>query len=90
MHAVTTPEDVAYVFQIADFPFSDPNDTPSNALSAVVISTLPASGTLRAIRIAGGGGPGHSGRKHHGRQPELHHAPERQRSALRELHLPRA
>ncbi len=43
---MTTNEDVAYVFQAVDFSLSDPNDVPPNSLSAVVISTTPASGTL--------------------------------------------
>src|SRR5262249_2184177 len=47
-NTVTTPEDTAYVFKVADFPFTDPNDSPANALAAVKISTLPsaAAGTL--------------------------------------------
>ena len=41
---VTTLEDTAYTFASADFGFSDPNDSPANALSAVKITTLPAAG----------------------------------------------
>ena len=44
--SVTTPANTAYTFQVSDFPFSDPNDTPANTLLAVKIATLPTSGTL--------------------------------------------
>ena len=43
---ITTNEDTAYTFSAADFGFSDPGDTPANAFSAVVITTLPSGGTL--------------------------------------------
>ncbi len=43
---VTTPEGTDYVFAAADFGFSDTHDTPPDDLSAVVIATLPAAGTL--------------------------------------------
>ena len=49
---VTTPEDTPYVFAVADFGFSDPSDTPANALLAVRIATLPAVGTLRNNGVA--------------------------------------
>ena len=39
-------EDTTYTFVVADFGFSDPNDTPANNLLAVEIATLPATGTL--------------------------------------------
>src|SRR5262249_49227742 len=49
-------EDTAYTFAAADFGFTDPNDAGSNsganALNAVVITTLPASGTLRDNGVA--------------------------------------
>ena len=45
-NTVTTLENVAYTVQTADFGFSDPNDTPANALLAVKITTLPTAGTL--------------------------------------------
>ena len=45
-NTVTTLEDTAYTFKTADFGFSDPNDTPANTLKAVVITTVPAAGTL--------------------------------------------
>src|SRR5207244_2120856 len=44
--AVTTAEDTTYTFVAADFPFSDPNDSPANGLDAVKITTLPATGSL--------------------------------------------
>ena len=43
---VTTNEDTGYAFQVADFGFSDPNDSPANALLAVKIATLPVAGSL--------------------------------------------
>src|SRR5262249_23032067 len=53
-NTVTTPEDTAYVFKVADFPFTDPNDSPANALAAGKINGLPsaAAGTLPATGIA--------------------------------------
>ena len=45
-NTITTSEDTAYTFAAADFGFTDPNDTPANALTAVRISTLPGAGTL--------------------------------------------
>src|SRR5205823_6321370 len=44
--AVVTLEDTAYGFKTLDFGFSDPTDTPPNSLSAVIITSLPTSGTL--------------------------------------------
>ena len=44
---ITTLEDTAYTFFAADFGYSDPNDTPPNALLAVKITTLPAAGALK-------------------------------------------
>ena len=43
---VTTLEDTAYTFASADFGFTDPNDSPANALTAVKITTIPGAGTL--------------------------------------------
>src|SRR5260370_6405524 len=44
---LTTNEDTAHVFTVADFGFSDPQDNPSpNALQAVHIDTLSGSGSL--------------------------------------------
>jgi hypothetical protein len=45
---VTTPEDQAVGFSVANFGFSDANDSPKpNSLLAVVITSLPTSGTLK-------------------------------------------
>src|SRR5579862_8331962 len=46
--AVTTNEDTPYVFQLSDFPFADPNDSPANSLASVVITSLtqPQGSTL--------------------------------------------
>ncbi len=43
---VTTLENVAYTFKAADFPLTDPNDSPANSLLAVRISSLPSAGKL--------------------------------------------
>ena len=43
---VSVNEDGTYAFAVSDFGFSDPNDTPSDALAAVKISSLPLAGTL--------------------------------------------
>ena len=45
-NTVTTLEDTAYTFGVADFGFSDPNDNPPNSLLAVKITTLPTAGTF--------------------------------------------
>ena len=50
--SVTTAEDTSKVLGVADFGFTDPNDSPANALAAVKITTLPASGTLLLNGIA--------------------------------------
>src|SRR5262249_16884687 len=44
-NTVTTLEDTPYVFSVADFGFSDPNDSPPNNFSAV-FTTMPTAGTL--------------------------------------------
>jgi hypothetical protein len=51
-NSVTLLEDAQYTFTVADFGFSDPNDTPANVLQSVVISTLPATG---ALQLSGAG-----------------------------------
>src|SRR5262249_52939986 len=45
-NTVTIVEDNSYTFTVADFGFSDPNETPADAFLAVRISSLPAAGTL--------------------------------------------
>src|SRR5262249_38070663 len=49
---ITTLEDTAYTFAVADFGFSDTVDVPGNALSAVKIGTLPSAGTLTNNGVA--------------------------------------
>ncbi len=49
---VTTLEDTAYVFALANFGFTDPNDTPANGFLAVSIATLPAVGVLQLDGVA--------------------------------------
>jgi hypothetical protein len=43
---VTTNEDTAYTFTVANFGFTDPNDSGANTLLAVKITTVPAVGSL--------------------------------------------
>ena len=45
-NTVSTSEDTPRAFTIADFGFTDPNDSPANAVLSVIIATLPAAGTL--------------------------------------------
>ena len=51
-NTVTTNEDTAYVFTTIDFGFSDPGDTPANALLAVKVTTLPGAGALTLNGVA--------------------------------------
>ena len=49
---ITTNEDTDYIFTAVDFGFSDPNDSPANALAAVEITTLATNGTLKLNGVA--------------------------------------
>ncbi|HUL07993.1 MAG TPA: tandem-95 repeat protein, partial [Candidatus Acidoferrum sp.] len=49
---VATNEDTAYTFTTADFGFSDAKDSPSNALLAVHIDSLPGAGQLLLSGVA--------------------------------------
>ncbi|MEZ5902941.1 MAG: hypothetical protein R3D88_06500 [Alphaproteobacteria bacterium] len=49
---LTTLEDTPYNFDATDFSFTDVNDTPSNNLQSVVITTLPANGILELSGVA--------------------------------------
>ena len=46
-NTVTTNEDTAHTFTAAEFGFTDPNDTPANALAAVKITTVATDGKLK-------------------------------------------
>ncbi|WP_374590204.1 DUF4347 domain-containing protein [Aquabacterium sp.] len=48
----TMLEDASYTFSAADFGFTDPQDPTPNALLGVVISSLPAAGTLTVSGVA--------------------------------------
>ncbi len=50
-NTITIAENGTYVFQTADFGFSDPN-TPPNAFQAVEITTLPTQGALTDNGVA--------------------------------------
>src|ERR1043166_3334299 len=43
---VTLLEDATYTFATTNFGFSDTSDSPTNALLAIKVSTLPAAGSL--------------------------------------------
>ncbi len=53
---VTVLEDHAFAFSPSDFGFSDPGDSPANALMAVEITTLPLAGvlTLNGVAVTAG------------------------------------
>jgi hypothetical protein len=44
--SVTISEDASHTFSGGSFGFTDPNDSPANALASVVITTLPGAGSL--------------------------------------------
>jgi hypothetical protein len=44
---IVAMKNARYVFSLADFGFSDPQDKPANAFAAVVIERVPARGILR-------------------------------------------
>lgn len=44
---VTALEDASYTFALADFGFSDPNDSPANSFAGVKITTLLGQGALK-------------------------------------------
>src|SRR5438105_4811683 len=45
-NTITTNEDTAHTFTALEFGFTDPNDSPANALAADQITTLPSAGSL--------------------------------------------
>ena len=49
---VATTEDTAFSLTVADFGFSDPNDSPGDGLVAVTITSLPTNGTLLLNGVA--------------------------------------
>jgi VCBS repeat-containing protein len=51
-HIVTINEDSSHTFAAADFGFTDPNDTPADTFTGVVITTLPAGGNLTDNGVA--------------------------------------
>jgi hypothetical protein len=55
-NTVSTALNTAHVFTAGEFGFSDPNDTPANALQAVKITTTPAAGSLtdNGVTVAAG------------------------------------
>jgi hypothetical protein len=51
-NTVTALEDAQYTFAAADFGFTDPNDSPANALTAVTITTIPGAGSVTLFAVA--------------------------------------
>src|SRR4029079_16397017 len=51
-NTITTNEDTPYTLSAANFGFTDPNDSPANALLAVEITTLPSNGVLTLDNVA--------------------------------------
>jgi Ca2+-binding RTX toxin-like protein len=43
---ITLNENTPYTFSVADFGFTDPNDSPANVFQSVMITALPIDGTL--------------------------------------------
>ncbi len=43
---ITITENTPYTFSVADFGFTDPNDSPANGFQSVTITALPLDGTL--------------------------------------------
>jgi hypothetical protein len=89
-NTVTTNEDTSYVFAAEDFGFTDPSDSPANALTAVKISTIPGAGSLTLSGVAVTAGQSDHGGQHQLRQLEVRPGRQCQRRGLRELHLPGA
>jgi Ca2+-binding RTX toxin-like protein len=54
-NTVTGSEDDPYVFTLADFGFTDPNDSPANGFNAISVITFPGQGTL-FLDVDGPGG----------------------------------
>src|SRR5690606_24794610 len=51
-NTITINEDGSHTFALADFGFSDSNDSPENSLLAVLITTVPANGSLTLDGVA--------------------------------------
>ncbi|MBS0507801.1 MAG: DUF4347 domain-containing protein, partial [Proteobacteria bacterium] len=51
-NTVAMPQNQSYTFGVADFGFSDPNDSPANSLQAVKITTTPGAGSLTRNGVA--------------------------------------
>lgn len=45
-NTISLDEDSSHTFSASEFGFSDPNDTPADTFTGVVITTLPGAGTL--------------------------------------------
>ena len=85
---VTASEDTNYVFSAADFGFTDPSDSSApNALAAVRIATLPATGTLLNNGVAGRCRRFRFRRRHRGGSTGIRPGGQHQRRRLCQLHL---
>ena len=89
-NTVTALEDTAYTFAAVDFGFTDSNDSPANALTAVKIATIPGAGSLTDNRRGGKRRSAGERGQHRRGQLEVHPGRQCQRCGLRQLHLPGA
>ncbi len=85
---ITTNEDTAHAFTTAEFGFTDPNDSPADALAAVKITTLPVAGTLRTNGTPVSAGQDISAAAITGGDLTFTPAIERERDVLCVVHLP--
>lgn len=49
---ITLNEDTAQIIAASDFGFTDPNDSPANTLSNVIVTSLPRAGSLTLNNVA--------------------------------------
>ena len=89
-NTVTTLEDTQYTFAAVDFGFTDPNDSPANALAAVQDHDRTGSWQLDPVRRCGDSGSKHQRSEHQLGQLEVRAGGQRKWHRLRELHVPSA
>ena len=81
-------ENSNHLFVAGDFGFTDPNDSPANTLSAVKITTLPATGSLKNNGSTVLGRHLHLARRHQRRLPRLHADARHPQLPVHDLHVP--
>jgi hypothetical protein len=87
-NTVSTLEGAPYTFASADFGFSDPNDSPANALSAVTYHHRAGCGQLDPVGRCRDSGAERECGQHRRGQLEVHTGGRWQRCRLCELHVP--